>query len=124
MLPRGRPWRRRIALILRREKGRIDHHHRGELVAEIMRKPGRDAPAKRVPDDNGRPGLEGAGRAPRLARFADELAEIVGLAPIRAPHAAERGRDNAPVAGEERGDEAPPVGMSGAPVEEDEAWLA
>ena len=33
-----------------------------------MRKPGCDAPAERVSDDNGRPGLEGARRVPRFAR--------------------------------------------------------
>src|SRR3984957_8850216 len=79
MLPRGSPGRRRIALVLRREEGRIDHHHRGELVAEIMGKPSCDAPAKRVSNDNGRPGLEGAGLARGLPRLADELAEIVSL---------------------------------------------
>ena len=89
-----------------------------------MRKPGCDAAAERVSDDNRRPGVEGAGRAPRLARLADELAKIVSLAPIRAPHAAERRRDNAPLAGEERGDEAPPVRVGGSAVQEDETRLA
>ena len=77
MLPRRRAGRRGIALVLRREEGRIDHHRRGEFVAEIMREPDRDAPAERVSDDNRRPGLERAGLAPRLPRLADELAEIV-----------------------------------------------
>ena len=77
MLPRVRPGRRRIALVLRREEGRIDHHHGGELVAEIMGEPGCDAAAERVSDDNRRPGLEGAGLAPGLPRLADKLAEIV-----------------------------------------------
>ena len=80
MLPRVRPRRRRIALVLRREEGRIDHHHRGELVAEIMGKPSCDAPAERMADDNRRPGVERAGLAPRLPRLADELAEIVSVA--------------------------------------------
>ena len=124
VLARAGSGRRRIALVLRREKGRIDHHHRGDLVAEIMGEPSCDAPAERVSDDNRRPGLECAGLAPRLPRFADELAEIVSVAPIRAPHAAERRRDDAPFAGEERGDETPPVGVSGSAVQEDEAGLA
>ena len=124
MLPRVRARRRRIALVLRREEGRIDHHHRGELVAEIMREPSCDAPAERVSDDNGRPGLERAGRAPRFPRLADELAKIVSVAPIRTPHAAERRRDNAPFAGEERGDETPPVGVRGSAVQEDQTRLA
>ena len=113
-----------IALVLRREEGRIDHHRRGELVAEIMREPGCDAAAERMADDNRRPGLVRARLAPRFARLADELAEIVSGAPIRTPHAAERRRDDAPLAGEERRDEAPPVAVRGAAVQEYEARLA
>ncbi len=64
MLPRRRAGRSGVALVLRREEGRIDHHRRGELVAEIMGEPDRDAPAERVADDNGRPRLVCA----RLAR--------------------------------------------------------
>ena len=89
-----------------------------------MGEPSCDAPAERVSDDNGRPGLECAGRAPRLPRLADELAEIVCVAPIRAPHAAERRRDNAPFAGEERGNETPPVRVGSSAVQEDETRLA
>ena len=113
-----------IALVLRREEGRIDHHRRGELVAEIMREPDRDAPAERMADDDRRPGLVRARRARRFPRLADELAEIIRGAPVRTPHAGERRRDDAPLAGEERRDEAPPVGVGGSAVQEDEAGLA
>ena len=124
VLARRRAGRSGIALVLRREEGRIDHHRRGEFVAEIMREPDRDAPAERVPDDNRRPGLVCARRARRFPRLADELAEIISGAPIRTPHAAERRRDDAPLAGEERGDEAPPVGVGGPAVQENETRLA
>ena len=53
----------RAALVLRREEWRIDHHRRGEFVAEIMREPDRDAAAEGVPDDPRRPGLKRARRA-------------------------------------------------------------
>ena len=62
-------------------------------------------------------------RAP-LRALRDELAEIVSLAPIRAPHAAERRRDNAPFAGEERGNETPPVRVGSSAVQEDQTRLA
>ena len=124
VLPRVRPGRRRIALVLRREEGRIDHHRRGELVAEIMREPDRDAAAERVSDDDRRSRLERARFAAHFPRLADELAEAVRVAPIRTAHAGERRRDDAPLAGKERRDEAPPVGVGGAAVQQDEARLA
>ena len=64
MLPRARARRSRAALVLRRKERRIDHHRRGELVAEIMREPDRDAPAERMANDDGRPAFVCA----RLAR--------------------------------------------------------
>ncbi len=124
MLPRRRAGRRRIALVLRREEGRIDHHRRGELVAEIMREPGRDAPAEGMADDNRRPGVVRARLAPRFARLANELSEIISGTPIRMPHAAERWRDDPPLAGEEWRDEAPPVSVGGSAVQKYEAWFA
>src|ERR1700722_20241340 len=124
VLARVRPGRGGIALVLGREKGRIDHHHSGELVAEIMGEPGCDAAAERVSDDNRRPGLEGAGLARGLPGLADELAKIIRRAPLRTPHAAERRRDDAPLAGEEGSDEAPPVPVGGAAMQEDETRLA
>ena len=56
------------SLVLRREERRIDHHRRGELVAEIMREPDRDPAAERVPDDGGRAGLVRARLACAAAR--------------------------------------------------------
>ena len=75
MLPRCRAGRRWAALILRREEGRIDHHRRGELVAEIMREPGCDAAAEGMADDNRWAGVIRARLASRFARLANELAE-------------------------------------------------
>ena len=60
VLPRRRARRRGRLLVLRREERRIDHHRRGEFVAEIMREPDRDPAAERVPDDGRRAGLERA----------------------------------------------------------------
>ena len=79
MLPRCRAGWRRDALVLRREEGRIDHHRRGELVAEIMGEPGCDAAAEGMADDNRRPGIVRARLARRFARLADELAEIISV---------------------------------------------
>ena len=89
-----------------------------------MGEPDRDAPAERVSYDGRRPGLVCARLARGFPRLANELAEIVGRAPIRTPHAAERRRNDPPLAGEERGDKAPPVGVGGAAVQEYEAGLA
>src|ERR1700722_12567061 len=124
VLPRVRPGRARIALVLGREKGRIDHHHGGEFVAEIMGEPARDAAAERVSNDDRRPGLEGAARTRGLPGLADKLAKIVSVTPLRTPHPAERRRDDAPFAGEEGGDEAPPIPMGGAAMQEYETRLA
>ena len=124
MLSRRRARWRGITLVLRREERRIDHHRRGELVAEIMREPGRDTAAEGMADDNRRARVVCAGSARGFPSLADELAEIISGPPIRTPHAAERRRDNAPLAGEEWCDEAPPVAVRGSPVQEHEAGLA
>src|SRR6185437_16000952 len=121
----GRPaGRRGFALVLGREKGRIDHQRRGELIAEIMSEPDRDPAPERVADDSRRPRLERPRGARGLPRLADELAKVITRAPVRTAHAGERRRDDPPLPGEERSDEAPPVGMRGPAVEQDEARLA
>src|SRR6185437_6334808 len=121
----GRPaGRRGFALVLGREEGRIDHQRRGELIAEIMSEPDRDPAPERVADDSRRPRLERARGAPRLPRLADELAEVIVRAPVRAPHAGECRRNDSPLVDEERSDEAPPVGMRGPAVQEYEPRLA
>ena len=82
MLPRARARWSRVALVLRREEGRIDHDRRGEFVAEIMGEPDRDAPAERMAHHRRRPGLAGARRARRFPRLADELTEIISGPPV------------------------------------------
>ncbi len=78
----GRAGRGSRTLVLRREERRIDHHRAQEFVAEIAREPHRRPAAERMADHDRRSGVECARRTARLPRFAHELLEPVGVAPV------------------------------------------
>src|SRR5713226_3891645 len=106
-------------LLFGRADGGIDDHGAAEFLAELRGELHRHETAEAVADDEG--ALPEAGIRDHRAHLCGADIRAIALAPAAVPHARQVDRRHAKIAGEIRRDEAPPIGVCAATVDEQQA---